>query len=126
VLDNLGLVNYFSLAHISQTVNMSTTFFQKCIKIEHKSSRRSHFNRGNNGMAKALGGNMNYYEKLVKKMNQSMKEHPHSAMVMDMSNFAIIAKGTNFTTVSRKLPDPKVGARSIIFQKPSEKVTWIL
>jgi hypothetical protein len=77
-------------------------------------------------MSQAIGASMNYYEKLVKKMNQSMKRHPHSAMVMDMSNFEIIAKGTNFNALKRKMPSSKDGVRSIIFQKPSPKVTWIL
>lgn len=77
-------------------------------------------------MAKAVRPEMNYYEKLVKKMNQSMKEHPRSAMVMDMSSFEIIAKGTNIKALSRKMPNSKDGIRSILFQKPSPKVTWIL
>ena len=122
----MGPLNYFGVALVSPHANMPKVFFQKCIKIEHKSSRIGQFNRGDNGMAKAIGGNMNYYEKLVKKMNQSMKAHPNSAMVMDMSSFAIIAKSTNFKSLSRKVPDSKDGSRSVIFQKPSEKVTWIL
>ena len=69
---------------------------------------------------------MNYYEKLVKMMDLSMKAHPQSALVMDMSNFRIIAKGRNFKSLSRKVQNSKDGIRSIIFQKPSEKVTWIL
>jgi hypothetical protein len=77
-------------------------------------------------MAKAMNPSMNYYEKLVKAMNRSMKRHPHSAIVMDMSNFSIIAKGTDIKAVSRKMQNSKDGVRSIIFQKPSPKVTWIL
>ena len=77
-------------------------------------------------MAKAIGVRMNYYEKLVKKMNQSMNEHPRSAIVLDMSTFAIIAKSSDFKSAYRKMPDSKNGGRSVIFQKPSEKVTWIL
>lgn len=77
-------------------------------------------------MAKAMNPSMNYYEKLVKAMNQSMKQHPNSAMVMDMSDFSIIAKGTDFKALRRNMPNSKDGVRSIIFQKPSPKVTWIL
>jgi predicted lactoylglutathione lyase len=78
-------------------------------------------------MAKALNPSMNYYEKLVKKINQSMDAHPRSAMVMDMSNFEIIAKSTDFKSLCKKLPNScKDGGRFVVFQKPSQNVTWIL
>jgi predicted lactoylglutathione lyase len=77
-------------------------------------------------MAKAVVESMNYYEKLVAKINQSMKQHPRSAIVMDMSNFEIVAKSADFESLNRKLQNSKGSARSVIFQKPSEKVTWIL
>lgn len=41
---------------------------------------------------------MSYYEKLIKKMSQSMKEHPRRDKM----------------------------AAAVIFQKPSEKAAWIL
>jgi len=77
-------------------------------------------------MAKTISGKMNYYETLVTKINQSMKKHPRSAMAMDMGSFAIIAKGADLQALGRKMPAPKAGSRSLVFQKPSEKVTWIL
>ena len=69
---------------------------------------------------------MNYYEKLVKKINQSMKENPRSAMVMDMGSFEIVAKGSNFKSLGKKLSALKKGAPAVVFQKPSEKAAWIL
>lgn len=77
-------------------------------------------------MAKAINNTMNYYETLVKKINESMEEHPRSLMAIDMNSFEIIAKGSNFKSLCRKLPDSKAGARSVVFQKPSQSVTWIL
>jgi len=69
---------------------------------------------------------MNYYEQLVKKMDQSMNANPRSAMAMDMGNFEIIAKAPSFKALGKKLQNSKNPDRSVIFQKPSEKVTWIL
>jgi hypothetical protein len=77
-------------------------------------------------MAKTAYPIMNYYEKLVKKMDQSMKAHPRSAMAMDMGSFEIIATAPNFTVLGKKLHNFKGSNRSVIFQKPSEKVTWVL
>ncbi|MDE3099120.1 MAG: hypothetical protein KGJ88_06570 [Verrucomicrobiota bacterium] len=80
----------------------------------------------NCGMAKAAQSRMNYYEQLVKRMNQSMKAHPRSAMAMDMGSFEIIAKAPNFRILAGRLQRSKNAGRSVIFQKPGEKVTWIL
>lgn len=77
-------------------------------------------------MAKAVNCNMNYYEKLVKRVNQSMNDHPHSAMVMDMTNFEIIAKSPNFKSLSKKMPEPTKGISMVVFQKPSQRAAWIL
>jgi hypothetical protein len=77
-------------------------------------------------MVKAVVLNMNYYESLVKKMNQSMKDNPRSAMVMDMGSFEIIAKSHSIKSLSRKLPIPTKGISTIVFQKPSQKAAWIL
>ena len=44
-------------------------------------------------------GNMNYYEKLVKKINQSMAANPKAAMVMDMGSFEILAKGSSIKSL---------------------------
>lgn len=77
-------------------------------------------------MAKAMNPTMNYYERLVKKINQSMDAHPRSAIVMDMSNFEVVAKSNNFKTLCRKMPDAKTGSRFVIFQKPRQNVTWVL
>ena len=68
-------------------------------------------------MAKAVIRNMNYYEKLVKRVNQSMIDNPHSAMVMDMSNFK---------SLSKKLPETTNGISTVVFQKPSQRAAWIL
>ena len=77
-------------------------------------------------MAKAVIRNMNYYEKLVKRVYQSMIDNPHSAMVMDMSNFKIISKGPNFKSLSKKLPETTNGISTVVFQKPSQRAAWIL
>jgi hypothetical protein len=69
---------------------------------------------------------MNYYEKLVRKMDQSMKAHPHSAMAMDMSNFQIVAKGGNMKSLQSKLSVSKRGTPVVVFQKPSQETPWIL
>lgn len=76
-------------------------------------------------MAKALQSGMNYYEKLVKKINQSMNAHPNSAIAMDTKTFSVIAKGKNLKDLRRKMPS-KDNPDSLIFQKPSPSVTWIL
>lgn len=69
---------------------------------------------------------MSYYEKLIKKMSQSMKEHPRSAMVMDMSSFQVVAKSHDIKSLSKKLPRGDKMAPAVVFQKPSEKASWIL
>ena len=69
---------------------------------------------------------MNYYEKLVKKMSQSMKEHPRSAMVMDMNSFQVIAKSHNFKSLRKKLSQADGATTTIVFQKPNQKAAWIL
>ena len=71
-------------------------------------------------------GNMNYYEKLVKKINQSMAANPKSAMVMDMGSFEIIAKGTSIKSLGKKLPALNRNNQTVVFQKPSGKAAWIL
>ncbi len=68
---------------------------------------------------------MNYYEKLVKKVNQSMKKHPRSAMVMDMSSFQILAKGPSLAAVNKKMSG-KLSENTLVFQKPNQKAAWIL
>ena len=67
---------------------------------------------------------MNYYEKLVKKMNQAMEEHPRSDMVMDMNNFRVIAKSRDFESLSKKLP--RGDQATVVFQKPNQKAAWVL
>jgi hypothetical protein len=68
---------------------------------------------------------MNYYEKLVDRINRSMEKDPRSAMIMDMGTFHIIAKGRNMASLNKKMSG-KMPSNSLIFQKPSEKVSWIL
>ncbi len=72
-----------------------------------------------------MSGTMNYYEKLVKKINRSMKDHPNSAMVMNMATFEIIAKGRNLAAVSKKM-EGKTRQNTIVFQRPNQKASWIL
>ena len=67
---------------------------------------------------------MNYYEKLVKKMNRSMKEHPRSAMVMDMNSFRVIARGRDLESLSKKLS--RGDKTTVVFQKPNQKAAWVL
>ena len=77
------------------------------------------------GMAKAAHGAMNYYEKLVKRIDRSMASHPHSVMAMNMHSFAIVAKARDFKSLSQKLHDNK-SSSTVVFQKPSPKEVWIL
>lgn len=78
-------------------------------------------------MSRAAFSKMNYYEQLVAKMNQSMDEHPRSVLVMDMDSLKIVAKGATVQTAARKFHAANLElSRSVIFQKPSTKVTWIL
>ena len=69
---------------------------------------------------------MNFYEKLARKIDQSMKAHPRSAMAMDMQSFEIIARGPNFKSLRGKLPAAQKNLSTVIFQKPSAKAAWIL
>ena len=69
---------------------------------------------------------MNYYEKLVKKINRSMEADPKSAMVMDMGSFEIIAKGNSIKSLTKKVAALGRGTQTVVFQKPSEKAAWIL
>ena len=74
----------------------------------------------------AMNTTMNYYEKLVKKIDRSMKAHPRSAMVMDMKNFDIIAKGPNFKSLGKKMAGAQGDLSTIVFQKRNQKAAWIL
>jgi hypothetical protein len=67
---------------------------------------------------------MTYYEKLVKKMDRSMKEHPQSAMLMDVNTFRVVAKGKNLEELTRKISGKMQDV--IPFQKPNPEATWIL
>jgi hypothetical protein len=71
-------------------------------------------------------GNMNYYEKLVKKINQSMAANPKAAMVMDMGSFEILAKGSSIKSLGKKLSALNCSHQTVVFQKPSGKAAWIL
>jgi len=77
-------------------------------------------------MAKAAIVGMNYYETLIVEIGKSMELHPRSAIAMDMSNFKVIAKGNTFETLSKKMSGKTHGANTIVFQKPNQKVSWIL
>ena len=77
-------------------------------------------------MAKAVTANMNYYETLIDKMERSMKANPRSAMVMDMTSFEIVAKGSNFKSLKKKLENGKPRTATVVFQKPNQKAAWIL
>ncbi len=76
-------------------------------------------------MAKAMMGTMNYYEKLVHAMECSMAANPHAAMVMDMTNFEIVAKGS-FKSLGKKIAESKLRTPRVVFQKPDEKAIRIL
>jgi len=77
-------------------------------------------------MLKAMKTTMNYYEKLVKKIDRSMKAHPRSAMAMNLKNFDIIAKGPNFGSLGKKMAGAQGDISSIVFQKRNQKAAWIL
>jgi hypothetical protein len=69
---------------------------------------------------------MNYYEKLVRNIDRSMKAHPRSAMVMNMNNFDIIARGPNFKSLGKKMAGAPGDISTIVFQKRNQKAAWIL
>ena len=69
---------------------------------------------------------MNYYEKLVKHIDRSMKAHPRSAMLMDMRSFGIIARGPNFKSLGKKVAGAQAGVSTIVIQKRNQKAAWIL
>lgn len=77
-------------------------------------------------MVKAMNNRMNYYEKLVKKIDQLMAANPKSAMVMDMGSFEILAKGSSIKSLGKKLPALNRSNQTVVFQKPSGKAAWIL
>jgi hypothetical protein len=69
---------------------------------------------------------MTFYEKLVKKMSQSMRQHPHSPMVIDVNTFQIIARSRDLKSLSKKLPRGGKAPATVVFQKPHPKPAWIL
>lgn len=69
---------------------------------------------------------MNYYEKLMDEISKSMVLHPKSAMVMDMSNFKVIARSNNLDGLSKKMSGKTHCVNTIVFQKPNRKASWIL
>jgi hypothetical protein len=82
---------------------------------------------GWNSMAHVPFGNMNYYEKLVSRIEKSMEAHPRSTLVMDTGSFKIIAKGRDFKSASRKLrASAKPRGVAVVFRKPQEDAVWIL
>ena len=95
-----------------------------CAKLRPQCWWFSHISE--TGMAKAIHTRMNYYEKLVKKINQSMKDNPRSAIAMDMGTFQIVAKSNNLKSLSKKIAGSKKGSSTVVFQKPSQKAAWIL
>jgi hypothetical protein len=69
--------------------------------------------------------NMTYYEKLVRRMNQSMEAHPHSTIVMDAGTFEVVATGTNTRRLAsrlKKLHHPNV----VVFQRPNPNHIMVL
>ena len=78
------------------------------------------------GMLKAMNTTMNYYEKLLKKIERSMKAHPRSAMAMNMKNFDIIAKAPNFNSLGKIIADAQGDLSTIVFQKRNQKAAGIL
>ncbi len=69
---------------------------------------------------------MNYYEKLVQKLNQAMAANPKSAMVLDMGSFEVIAKSSSLKSLSHKLPGLRTRNQTVVFQKQSASPAWIL
>jgi hypothetical protein len=55
-----------------------------------------------------------------------MKEHPRSAMVMDMNSFQVVAKSHDFKSLRKKLRQTDETATTVVFQKPNQKAAWIL
>jgi len=72
-----------------------------------------------------MSNGVTYYEKLVRRMNQSMAKDPRSAMVMDLGTFQIIAKGATLDSLGKKMAGKPL-ENTIIFQKPNQKAAWIL
>jgi hypothetical protein len=66
---------------------------------------------------------MTYYEKLVRRMDKSMKAHPNSTIVMDANTFEVVATGTNTNRLSRRL---KKFSGAVVFQRPNPNHIMVL
>jgi hypothetical protein len=80
-------------------------------------------------MAKAVKIEMNYYEKLVAKINRLAKENPRSAIAMNVETFEVVAKSGNLKSLEKKIASSKTGISchsTVVFQNRSQKVAWIL
>lgn len=78
---------------------------------------------------KAASITMTYYEKLVKKINESMDANPRSALVMDLGSLEIVAKGSDFKAIGKKLnglQKPSKNPQTVVFKKSNQKAAWIL
>ena len=70
---------------------------------------------------------MKYYQELIQHMDQAMRAHPRSTVVMDSASFKIIACGRDTAKLTRKLR--RAGTRRgvpVVFHRPDENVVWIL
>lgn len=68
---------------------------------------------------------MTYYEKLVQRINKSMKAHPRSTIAMDVNTFEVVATGTDTSRLARrlkKLHNPNV----VVFQRPKTNHIMVL
>lgn len=66
---------------------------------------------------------MTYYEKLIRRMDKSMKTHPHSTIVMDANTFEVVATGTDTNRLSKR---SKKLSGSVVFQRPNPNRIMVL
>jgi hypothetical protein len=72
---------------------------------------------------------MNYYEKLVAKIDRLAKENPRSAIAMNVETLEVVAKSSNLKSLEKKMANSKTGFpkhSTVVFQNRSQKVAWIL
>jgi hypothetical protein len=69
---------------------------------------------------------MNYYEKLIKEINKSMDRNPKSAMLMNMGNFKVIARGNSLKSLGKKISGKRFETNTVVFQRSNQKASWIL
>jgi hypothetical protein len=68
-------------------------------------------------MAKACKPTMTYYQRLLHHVEETIKQHPKSTVVLDTSTFKVLAAGTNLAKIKEKLKTVPAGTVSVIAEQ---------